>query len=325
MVEDDAQLSDEELRKLLKPNPSDEEVVAIVKSSFANSQDEGVEILKDLESYDDRNFWMRIGGIDHLVKIHNGVESMDLCKAMERGAENSVIQFQYEIMKKLAENGICASRPIFSRESQKANTELPCIKELPVVSPLHSPAKLAVSAYAWVPGTTMSSLKMLPVECLADAGQFLGKLHQKLDLISVDKVPAARRYHQWDGKNTSDLKDFLQYIRDEGRRDMISSILKAFNTDLIESGVASKFRKSVNHGDFNGKLDWIRILNGKLVLSLGSCLIGDLIPCIFGFFRIQTPIFYWTSISKCQESSILAILLKGASPICYRSRKRSTN
>lgn len=240
----DTELSDEELRKLLKPNSTPKEIIQLVKSNFTKSDNDSVEIVKDLESYDDRNFWMKIGGEDKLVKIHNGVESLDFCKAFDQGNKNSVIHFQYEMMKILAENGIKASQP---------KTELPLLRELPVVSEAYSPCKLCVSVYTWVPGSTMADLKMLPIECLADAGRFLGDLHEKLDLIAVDKFPAAKRYHQWDGKNTSDLKDFLYCIEDEGRRNMIGSILEAFQTDLIASGVASTFRKSVNHADFNGK------------------------------------------------------------------------
>ena len=250
--EDNGELTDEELRKLLKPDPAVDEVIQLVKRNFAHPDKDTVEVLKDLDSYDDRNFWMKIGGVDHLVKIHNGVESLDLCRAIDQGNKDSVIHFQYEVMKILADNGISASRPVLSHKAQN-KSEVPLITELPVVSDGHSPCKLALSVFSWVPGNTMADLKMLPVECLADAGSFLGILHQKLDTISVDRFPAAGRYHQWDGKNTADLKDFLHCIKDDSRRSMINSILEAFESDLIESGVASTFRKSVNHADFNGK------------------------------------------------------------------------
>lgn len=57
-----------------------------------------------------------------------------------------------------------------------------------------------------------------------------------------------KRYHQWDGKNTKDVKDYLTYIADDKRRSMVESVLEAFNENLR----SVSFRTGVNHGDFNG-------------------------------------------------------------------------
>jgi Ser/Thr protein kinase RdoA (MazF antagonist) len=92
---------------------------------------------------------------------------------------------------------------------------------------------------------------MLPLETLADAGRFLGRLSQKLSSLNTDELTAAKRYHQWDGKNTKDLKDFVKYIQDERKRSMVESIIEAFQKDLIDSKVAENFPKSLIHGDFN--------------------------------------------------------------------------
>ena len=89
------------------------------------------------------------------------------------------------------------------------------------------------------------------MECIADAGQFLGQLRQKFNTLSSDDHPASKRYHQWDGKNTKDLKDFLHNIDDEARRKMVQNVLDTFDQRLIQSGVADMFRKGVIHGDFN--------------------------------------------------------------------------
>lgn len=246
-------MSDEELRKLLKPNPSNEEIIQLVQQKFASSNDCAVEIIKELDSYDDRNYWMKVVGTEFLVKVHNGVESKDACSAMEHDRQDSVIHFQYAIMKALGDNGIAASCPVFPRDqtgSEDSQKKMLAV-DLPVVSELHSPCTLIVSVYSWVQGTTMASLQVLPIECLADAGLFLGQVHHQLDKLSSADLPAAKRYHQWDGKNTSDLKGFLHCIENDARRKMIQSILDAFDKDLIKSGVSDKLRKGINHGDFN--------------------------------------------------------------------------
>jgi Ser/Thr protein kinase RdoA (MazF antagonist) len=188
-------LSDEELRKLLKPAPSNDEIIALIQSTYARSGDT-VEIIKELESYDDRNYWMKIDGMEYLVKVHNGVESLDLCKALETPGHGAVIQFQYEIMLALFQHGM-SPRPVFSpNEADAEEQRKPIIKSLAVVSEAHSPCKLAISVFTWIPGVTISSLKMLPIECLASAGRFLGKMRSILDNLSADSLTASRRYHQ---------------------------------------------------------------------------------------------------------------------------------
>jgi hypothetical protein len=155
---DDENLSDEEWRKLLKPDPSVEEMIDVVKANFCEPGDDRVEIVKELDSYDDRNFWMRISGVDHLVKVHNGVESGDACKSIEHKKQDSAIHYQYAIMKTLRDNGITASFPVQLEDAAKNRD--PFVHTLPVVSKKHSPRKLVVSVYTWVEGTTMASFKV---------------------------------------------------------------------------------------------------------------------------------------------------------------------
>ena len=56
-----------------------------------------------------------------------------------------------------------------------------------------------------------------------------------------------------DGKNTADLKDFVKYMTDDRKRSMVESVIKAFQTnilDTIKTGETT-FEKSIIHGDFN--------------------------------------------------------------------------
>jgi hypothetical protein len=113
-------------------------------------------------------------------------------------------------------------------------------------------------------------MKMLPLECLADAGRQLGRIDKALDrLYPVVRYPtatkqdssadsfdgslleAARRFHQWDGKNTAELSKFTHCIVDAKRRLLVESVIDTFCSTLLESGVSKQFRKGVNHGDYN--------------------------------------------------------------------------
>ena len=97
----------------------------------------------------------------------------------------------------------------------------------------------------------MDSVKMLPLESLADAGRFLGRLTKSLSKLETKDLAAARRYHQWDTKNTADLKEFVQYIGNTKRRSMVESVIEAFQRDIIDSKAYQDFPVSLIHADFN--------------------------------------------------------------------------
>ena len=247
--------SDEEMRKSLKPAPTTDQVLDALHKSFVGGEGPStVTLVRELESYDDRNYWVEISGTPYLAKVHNGVESQDFIKLWkeESAYERSVIHLQNVLMEHLCSHGISTSKPV--KPVSETNEVLPtaaAIHSLPVVSAKHSPCDLVVRLLHWVPGSTMESKTLLPLETLVDAGRFLGNLSNKLNLLDADSLPASKRYHQWDGKNTLGLKNFVQYIKDDSKRDMIESILSAFQQDIIDSGVSESFENALIHGDFN--------------------------------------------------------------------------
>ena len=70
-------------------------------------------------------------------------------------------------------------------------------------------------------------------------------------VLDASLLIPARRYHQWDGKNTSDLRRFTDYIADSRRRDLVLSIIDAFESEIVATRAADKFRIGIIHGDFN--------------------------------------------------------------------------
>lgn len=249
------EITDEAKRKLLKPSPSDEQVLAALQNFLQPG--ETMKIVKELDSYDDSNYLVeRSDGVNFLCKVHNGVESDDFIKLWETDKSyfscnnGSVIHMQDALMTHLNKNGITTSKPqnVVDEESEKSPVNL---HSLPVVSAEHSPRLLAVRLLSWVPGRTMSSLPALPLQSLIDAGIFLGRMDQKLDLLNADDYPASKRYHAWDGKNTADLRQYLDCITDSRRRGQIAHILDTVQKELLDSGVANQFRTGFLQADFN--------------------------------------------------------------------------
>lgn len=320
--------SDEERRKLLKPSITSEQAVTIMKNLYAKNQDDKIEILTELDSYDDVNFRVALNGTPHLLKIHNGVESDDFLRVYEqadhkyktKGYMGSVVHLQTAMMDLLSTNKVPTSAPVPTKDGMPVG-----LQDLAVVSPAHSPRQLVVRLLTWVNGKLMSAVPVMPIETLADCGRLLGRVHSvfnmldegnlqsvnilqgaskgmtrrasalhiqseaKEEMVKHDKIrqaqlwkipesgldlsllKAARRYHQWDGKHTSDLRPFTQYIQDEKRRELVLSVIHAFKQEIIDSGDAASFRVGVNHGDFNDA----NILLKDDMLALGVIDFGD--------------------------------------------------
>lgn len=290
-----AELSDEELRKLLKPIPTNDEALKIVRNAInSHAEDDMIEIVRPLDSYDDCNFQISINGVSFLLKIHNGVESADFmhhCKDTSDyfapGQAKSVIHLQNAMLWTLDRAGIPTSAP-------SAQHDPVSIQKVAVADPSRSPADLAVRLLSWIPGSPMSDRKLLALEHFGSVGRMLGKIHTTFDstfavrpeghlvraesdlverqqqettaAVSVNnhdttilnhirdsslKIPA-QRFHQWDQKHTKDLRSFLKFIRDDKRRSILESIITEFDERILQGGVGDRFRKGLNHGDFNG-------------------------------------------------------------------------
>lgn len=106
--------SDEEMRKLLKPNPTDEEVLAVLSKTYPTMK---LEIVKELDSYDDKNYLVidtANDGTKYLAKVHNGVESLDyINKHSSSSSHTSVIDLQNAIFSHMnSVEGVTTSAPI---------------------------------------------------------------------------------------------------------------------------------------------------------------------------------------------------------------------
>jgi Ser/Thr protein kinase RdoA (MazF antagonist) len=275
---DSSSSSDEVMRKLLKPDPTPQQVIDVLKKSYAKDEDDVITIKRELDSYDDKNYWVTIGDTEYLAKVHNGVESKDLLDCSAAGdVTQSVIYLQTTMMRRLAQQGLATSEP--QTPTTTSNTAMTMdtpasVHELPVVSAEHSPCPLVVRLMSWVPGRPMESVTLLPLESLADAGRFLGKMQLAFLKQQPQKdVPAAaKRYHQWDGKHTKDLSNFVSYITDDSKRRMVESVIATFTKELIDSKVAEdSFPTALIHGDFNDA----NILVDQDLLTSGVIDFGD--------------------------------------------------
>ena len=267
---------EEEMRKLTKPKPDLKDVNCILTSlaeilsaenrskrrkveidaAISNDFEVEVEVIKELESYDDCNFLCRIGTEKYLLKIHNGVESQAYIEENENRDSFSSISLQNQMMNHLskAKYGITSSRPVLDV----------ILCDLPVLSAAHSPRKLAVRLLKWIEGQPMSSCSSLPIERVLEAGVLLGRVNTALDefmdeirssddasLILSDRS-ALMRIHSWDVKNTDQVvSNFTKYIRDNDMRLLVEDVLQNFTECVIP--LSEKLATGIIHNDFNGE------------------------------------------------------------------------
>ncbi|GMH91554.1 hypothetical protein TL16_g12090 [Triparma laevis f. inornata] len=232
--------SDEVRRKWLKPKCTFEDVMAVLKSSFAKSLDLAnnatISITKKLDSYDDENFLLSHTTstnitTKYLVKVHNGVESESA----------SIIDYQNKIMLHLnGADGITTTTPLTCDSGDLCVTT-----PLPVQSPSHSPSPLCVRLLTYIEGTPMA-YKNVTADLLHDAGEYLANVDSSLDNFDH---PAAKRFHAWDQRNTTSLREFVQYIQTQERQAMISDIIDVFEKTVLVDD--EKLRKGVLQSDFN--------------------------------------------------------------------------
>mmetsp|Transcript_9183 Transcript_9183/g.13346 ORF Transcript_9183/g.13346 Transcript_9183/m.13346 type:complete len:650 (+) Transcript_9183:48-1997(+) len=255
--DDGNNLSDEEMRKLLKPAPIDDQILVSLNESYGP----GISIVKELDSYDDVNYLIEMDGIKYLAKVHNGVESDDYLKSRSGGKEDkigdSVIDLKNLIFRQLSDSecGTTSSYPIPVKNTSNISSHSISVEvgddvsvhSLPVISAEHSPRPLVVQVLKWVEGSPMSSASAIAIETIAEAGAYLGRMCRTLD--STPPNNASKRFHLWDGKNTTGLLKFVSYIKDDKRRALVESIIAAFKEDILPK--ADEFRTGLLQGDFN--------------------------------------------------------------------------
>lgn len=248
--------TDEKLRKSLKPDPSAEQVIEAILETY--HQD--AKIVKELESYDDRNYLIEMGSSKYLCKVYNGVESAQYAKCSAEESSGS----DPKVLSPIHLYSLIWNHLNQPRYSIKTSSPLPIpgrtiephvsMHSLPVTSKEHTPSRLCLQLLEWVEGSTMASCHAIPIETLVDAGQYLGKVCIALDDLTSNNPTAkltADRYHAWDGKNTLDIQDFVECIDNEERRALVQSVLNSFKRDLIANPNKPNFRMGILQGDFN--------------------------------------------------------------------------
>ena len=239
-------LADEEARKREKPMVDGPRAVTLALELYGLKVVPGS--LKDLDSYDDRNFYIKathtrpeladeadgnlietagsMGG--HFVfKVHNGVESLNA----------GFVECQNLAMAAVRSSGIWCPRA------------LPSLDGSLIAFAPHSLAdgtsrQHAIRCLPFKPASLMGGV--LPTEgLLAQVGVLCAKVSRALSQIDH---PAAHRIFVWDLAQTLECRPLLAHLSAE-RQQLIGSVLDEFEARVLPRAPA--LRTCVIHGDIN--------------------------------------------------------------------------
>mmetsp|Transcript_4878 Transcript_4878/g.6612 ORF Transcript_4878/g.6612 Transcript_4878/m.6612 type:complete len:369 (-) Transcript_4878:48-1154(-) len=223
---------DESRRKVEKPQVFVSVAIEILKAMYGFTAFE--DSIKELNSYDDRNFLVSIKGhagespSKYILKVHNGVDSQNVAFIE---AQNAALQ-------------------------HLASCSLPCPVCCPALDnsfiswvplPLSSGVLRthAVRLLSYIPGDLMAD-QHPSGELISNVGGFLGDLSCALQSFSHRGLV---RQHMWDLTCSLQLRDFVGCIPDESRRKMVQDTLNEFELHVLP--LAASLRRAVVHNDAN--------------------------------------------------------------------------
>jgi len=270
---------DEIRRKEEKPVLSQAEAIEFCEATYSSLGK--IVKIKDLDGYDDTNFWITTKTKDeeqqgtcsmYTLKFMNGVETDNL----------PIVEAQNATLLCLREHDIPAPCPM-----QTTNNELIAFITLPLRHDASKKRKFAVRVLTWVDGAPMNTIA-ISMDLLEQEGRFLGKMTKALENFDH---PGAHRWHQWDLTNSEAALAFIGHVKDEyagetfpGIQDVVRNVLVYFAEQIkpkfmkaiadASSEEAQTFPQQILQGDFN---DNNVIANQEGTTVIGVIDFGDLI------------------------------------------------
>mmetsp|Transcript_31541 Transcript_31541/g.60804 ORF Transcript_31541/g.60804 Transcript_31541/m.60804 type:complete len:365 (-) Transcript_31541:227-1321(-) len=228
--------SDEARRKEQKPpSLTPEQVVSLALTKYGVACPSST--VRELDSYDDRNYYLcKASGTDQqpeeafVLKIHNGVESDNL----------PFLHSQNLALQRLQAAGLPCPTSCGTVDGDLVSTLAEHTLPGLALKRTH-----AVRLLTYLPGVLMSECEHTP-EVLKRVGKFIGRMDVVLQ--DVDDQ-ALERQHVWDLVHTPSLRDFVEYIENDGRRRLVLDTIAEFELRVLPC--ASLLRRSVIHGDAN--------------------------------------------------------------------------
>uniref|UniRef100_A0A3Q3WQW9 Hydroxylysine kinase n=1 Tax=Mola mola TaxID=94237 RepID=A0A3Q3WQW9_MOLML len=213
--------------KHAKPNFGQSLVAEIVKRRFSLEPSE----IRSLPSYNDQNFYVAaIEGGEYILKILNSEDSKN----------PAMIEVQTYAMSFLHQNGLPAQTKMIRSL---------VILLLPLTDCGYGCQSYLVRLLTYMPGTMISKVPLTP-ELLYETGKTAAKMDKILQKLEHPHLSELQRDNFiWNLSNIPLLEAFFSLLDGDSLKDVAESVIHQYKTTVIPK--RSRFRKCINHGDFN--------------------------------------------------------------------------
>lgn len=214
--------------KHVKPNFSLAQATDVLRRLYGLTTSE----VRPLPSYDDQNFYvLSSNNNEYVLKILNSGDSKN----------PSLIEVQTYAMTYLQENGIPAQTAIPAVTGQLMNLEeLDCG---------FGCQKYLVRLLTYLPGTPICKVPLTP-QLLYETGKMAAKMDKVLQKMQHPHIVELERDgFIWSLSNFLVLEKYLHVLDREPLQDVVKSVIDLYKTTVLPR--YPRFRKCINHGDFN--------------------------------------------------------------------------
>uniref|UniRef100_UPI00398E5EE7 hydroxylysine kinase-like n=1 Tax=Pristiophorus japonicus TaxID=55135 RepID=UPI00398E5EE7 len=228
-------MSSTERPALIKPSLNEAQAGELVGRLYGLK----VSSVQPMPSYDDQNFHIQVsetqGSGDrsksYVLKVLNTAESKDA----------DLVEGQTRIMMFLSKKGFPSPTPIPTIDGRIMSLEtIDCGEEYKV----HM-----VRLLTYLPGTPLAKVSAGP-QTLYKAGRALAQMVQALEEFQHPTLRSLQREDfLWHLSNTHMLDEYLYAVKESSNRRVVEQIIQQFREKILPN--LSKFRKSINHGDFS--------------------------------------------------------------------------
>ncbi|BES88815.1 aminoglycoside phosphotransferase domain containing 1 [Nesidiocoris tenuis] len=191
----------------------------------------GVTKIKQLEGYDDLNFFVECerqeDGAEaekYVCKIMNNIDSLEI----------DVVEAQHQIMERLHERGIVVSLPVLNRTNQYFSVER------------FNNVDHVFRLLTYIDGSKLNDSEPSS-QLYNNVGELVGKIYLELKGLEIDALHS--RNSQWMLKNAPQILQYLPAVADAERRDIVKSFVKEFEDFVVP--MIPNLESGVIHGDVN--------------------------------------------------------------------------
>lgn len=204
-----------------------------------------VEEIKELPSYDDLNFFVRVGenfDNSHIKAINSDGYVFKVLNSLQ-SRDPEIIDAQHAMCRHVRERGVPTQVPISNKDGREWSLET-CQGTADNKDVKNGP--YLVRLLTFVPGKIFHQTPYIPGS-FYNVGKYLGRLHKALEGFHHSFYDTYTMI--WSLSQTPVVRDFVHAVTNKEDVRVVEDVITAFEKYIVPK--CEKFRKGIIHGDVN--------------------------------------------------------------------------